>query len=164
MRRLGGFQECLSCNLDSGVGWPVCVSMQEDSRGGGLLRTLAFASEAISISSSRMPTRSCAIRRAPLLPQADIYIYIYTSVANAAHTAHPKPYTWTATSALPLGVEWHGCAEESYSVSCLASTCFRDPTGHPGPESKRRQGCLFCHLDSGIGWPVCVSMQEDSRR
>ena len=64
---------------------------------------------------------------------------------------------------MPLAVERHGCAEESYSVSCLASTCFRDPTGHPGSESKRRQGCLFCHLDSGIGWPVCVSMQEDSR-
>ena len=26
------------------------------------------------------------------------------------------------------------------NINCTASTCFKDPTGHPGPESKRRLG------------------------
>ena len=92
----------------------LCLNARRQ-QGGGLLRTLAFASEAISISSSRMPTRSCAIRRAPLLPQADIYILLWQT-RRTLRTLNPT-LGWPLR---PCLLVWSGMAAQRNPIASLA--------------------------------------------
>ena len=114
MGRLGGPQECLSCHLDSGIGWPVCVSMQEDSRGEAYFAHWSSpAKPSASAAAACPPARArYGVRRFCHRP---IYILLWQT-RRTLRTLNPTP----GRPLRPCLLVWSGMVAQRNPIASLA--------------------------------------------